>query len=284
MENGESDPTEVIVVAEAEADTAAADESISDRATVTARDEAAGDQLVSEDAVVAETEDTPADQTVSERVEDVALAAGMVAFRGADVFAARRQPDVRRAFLDVASIAVVAVALLTAFAFANWALASALTSVVSDWFAAIILAAIWAAVAVLVAAFFFRGEREVRSLRRVLAKDVSDTLPERLAALEEANQTLRDRLDQLAEAIGAAAQERIAAAILPVAGGMVEVGEDMVGATDEVIEAADEITDAIEEKVPGGVVVNRVVDFVLVPGKLGIRVARGALSFGQPPK
>jgi hypothetical protein len=61
---------------------------------------------------------------------------------------------------------------------------------------------------------------------------------------------------------------------------MVEVGEEMVDATDELIEKADEITDVIEEQVPGGIVVNRVVDFVLVPGRFGIRIARSVLKAG----
>jgi hypothetical protein len=52
-----------------------------------------------------------------------------------------------------------------------------------------------------------------------------------------------------------------------------------IAATDEVIGKADEITDAIEETVPGGIVINRVVDFVLVPGRC-IRIARSVLSAG----
>jgi hypothetical protein len=176
-----------------------------------------------------------------------------------------------------APLAIVATALVTAFAFGNWAAFSALATAVSDWFAALILAAIWLAVAVLLGAFLLRGDRS-RDWRRFLAKDVAETLPERQQALEEAEQTLRVRLDELADAIAGAAQERIAAAILPLAGGMVEVGEEMVDATDEVIEAADEITDVIEERVPGGVVVNRAVDFVLVPGRFGVRAARTVLK------
>ena len=53
---------------------------------------------------------------------------------------------------------------------------------------------------------------------------------------------------------------------------------EMVDATDEIIEKADEITDVIEERLPGGVVVNRVFDFVLVPGRFGVRIARSVLS------
>ncbi len=71
--------------------------------------------------------------------------------------------------------------------------------------------------------------------------------------------------------------------ILPIAGGVVEAGEGMVDATDDVIEAADEITDALQERLPGGVVVNRAFDLVLVPGKFGVRVARVVLKVGQDP-
>jgi hypothetical protein len=220
-----------------------------------------------------------ADGSVSERVEDVARAAAMVAVRGADVVAARRQPDVRQAVLDLGALAIVATAFVTAFAFGNWAAFSALTTAVSDWFAALILAAIWLAVAVLLGAFRLRGDRSVpRDWRRFLAKDAAETLPERQQALDEAEQTLRVRVDELADAIAGAAQERIAAAVLPLAGGMVEAGEEMVDATDEVIDAADEITDVIEERVPGGVVVNRAVDVVLVPGRFGVRAARTVLK------
>jgi type IV secretory pathway TrbD component len=252
MESADGDvATEVIVVTEVEAETAP-------------------------DAEVAE-----ADGSVSEGVEGVARAAGLVALRGADVIAARRQPDVRRAALDLGSLAIVVAAALTAFAFANWAAASALTTAVSDWLAALILMTIWIAVAVLLAAFLLRGDRSLLSYRkRFLAKDAVETLPARQDALEEAEQELRVQLDALAEAIGAAAQERISAAILPLAGGVVEVGEEMVDATDEVLEAADEITDAIEEKVPGGVVVNRAFDVVLVPGRFGIRAARTVFKLG----
>ena len=226
-------------------------------------------------------EATETDGSVSERVEGVARAAGLVALRGADVIAARRQPEVRRAALDLGSLAIVVTAAVTAFAFANWAAASALTTAVSDWFAALIMAAIWIAIAVLLGAFLLRGDRSLLSYRkRFLAKDAVETLPERQDALEEAEQELRVELDALADAIGAAAQERIAAAILPLAGGMVEVGEEMVDATDEVLEAADEITDAIEEKVPGGFVVNRAFDFALVPGRFGIRAARTVFKLG----
>jgi hypothetical protein len=232
-----------------------------------------------------EAEAAATDGSVSQHVEGVARAAGMVALRGADVIAARRQPDVRRTVIDLASLAIVLTAAITAFAFANWAAAAALTTAVSDWVAGLILAAIWIAVAVLLGAFLLRGDRSLLAYRkRFLAKEAAETLPQRQEALEEAEQELRVQLDALADAIGNAAQERIATAILPLAGGMVEVGEEMVDATDQVIEAADEITDAIEENVPGGFVVNRAFDFMLVPGRFGIRVARTVFKLSPTSK
>jgi hypothetical protein len=63
-------------------------------------------------------------------------------------------------------------------------------------------------------------------------------------------------------------------------GVMVRAGEGMVDATGDVIEAADEITDALEERLPGGIVVNRAFDIALVPGKFGVRVARSVLKVG----
>jgi hypothetical protein len=257
MESADGDPkTEVIVVTEVEAE-----------------------------AEPEPVEAAAADGSVSDRVEGVARAAGLVALRGADVIAARRQPDVRRTVIDLASLAIVLTAAITAFAFANWAVAAALTTVVSDWFAGLILAAIWIAIAVLLGAFLLRGDRSLLAYRkRFLAKETAETLPQRQEAFEEAEQELRVQVDALADAIANAAQERIAAAILPLAGGMVEVGEEMVDATDQVIDAADEITDAIEESVPGGFVVNRAVDFMLVPGRFGIKVARTVFKLSPTSK
>jgi hypothetical protein len=119
-----------------------------------------------------------------------------------------------------------------------------------------------------------------RNWRRVDAPASADNLQERQEAVDESGQRLREAIDQLGEAVAEAAEQKIAAAVLPLAGGMVEVGEEMVDATDEIIEKADEITDVIEERLPGGIVINRVVDFVLVPGRFGIRIARSVLSTG----
>jgi hypothetical protein len=137
-----------------------------------------------------------------------------------------------------------------------------------------VLAAAWLAVGLLGAAVLLRGER-------IPWRRLSGAGAGRAEALDDAEQTLRQSLDRLSEGIALAAEERIAAAILPLAGGIVDVGEDMVEATDEVLEAADEITDAVEDAVPGGVVVNRAVDVALAPGRFGVKVARSVLSIGR---
>lgn len=228
--------------------------------------------------VVILEEEEAASVPVSERAEQLARAAATLSLRGAELAAARRVPELRPVARDVAGVVVFAAAALTAFGFANWAAASALSTVLPDWGAALVLAAVWIAIGVSVAALLLRGGPLLRNWRRVVAPTSADNLQERQAAVDEAGQRLREAIDQFGEAIAQAAEEKIAAAVLPLAGGMVEVGEDMVEATDEVIEKVDEITDAIEETVPGGMVVNRVVDFVLVPGRFGIRIVRSVLS------
>jgi hypothetical protein len=223
-------------------------------------------------------------ESVSERVEDVARAAATVAIRGARVAADRNLTELRRAAVDLVAFAGVVVACLTAFAFGNWAAASALTTAVRGWVAAVILAAGWIVVAAVLVAVLLRGERALpQSWRRVSGRGPGDSVRSQ-QAFDDAERAFRTALDSLADVIADAAERKIAAAILPLAGGMVAVGEEMVDATDEVIEAADEITDVIEERLPGGVVVNRAVDFALVPGRFGIRVARTVLNFGQPPR
>lgn len=232
--------------------------------------------------VILEEEETAA-VPVSERAEQVARAAATLSLRGAELAAARRAPELRPIARDLTGVVVLAVAGITAFGFANWAVASALSTALPDWAAALVLAGVWIAIGVLVAALVLRGGPLSRNWRRVVVPSGADNLQERQEAVDQAGRTLREAIDEFGEAVAEAAEKKIAAAVLPLAGGMIEVGEDMVDATDEVIEKADEITDAIEERLPGGIVVNRVVDFVLVPGKFGIRIARSVLKAGPAP-
>jgi len=218
-------------------------------------------------------------RSVSDLVEQVGRDGAMLALREAQLIAAHHSRELRRKARDVAAGVVVLVALTVAFVFGNWAAADALSTALSGWRAPLVLAAAWLVVGSVALAFLLRG----RLVRGPVAPTVAaDLIRRREQAVEEAEETMHQTLDRLSGAIASAAEERIAAAILPLAGGMVETGEEMVDATDEVIEAADEITDVLEEQVPGGMVVNRAVDIALAPGRFGVRVARTALKLGQP--
>jgi hypothetical protein len=217
-------------------------------------------------------------ESVAELAEEVGRDAAALALRRAQLELSDQAPELQRGARALAAAAVCVLALLTAFVFGNWAAASALSSPLPGWRAPLVLAAAWLAAGAVLAAVWLRSEQvPVRGWLRT----AGETRAQRQAAVEEAEQELRQALDGFSDAIAQAAQERIAAAILPIAGGMVGVGEEMVGGTDEVIEAADEITDAIEEKVPGGVVVNRAFDFALAPGRFGVRVARTVFTLGR---
>lgn len=219
-------------------------------------------------------------ESVSELAEEVGRDAAALAFRRVQLELTEQARELRRTARALASAGLCLLAVLTAFVFGNWAAASALSSPLPGWRAPLVLAAVWLALGVVVAALWLRSEREaLRSWLR--AAGGGETVAQRRAAVEEAERALRQRLDRLSEAVAQAAQDRIAEAILPIAGGMVDVGEGMVEATDEVVEAADEITDVIEERVPGGVVVNRAFDFALAPGRFGVRVARTVFTLGR---
>ena len=64
-------------------------------------------------------------------------------------------------------------------------------------------------------------------------------------------------------------------AAVPIAGGM---ASGVVEMGDELIESADDIVESITQDLPGSGVVNQVWDFVLMPGRLGIRVATTVLK------
>lgn len=219
-------------------------------------------------------------ESVSELAEEVGRDAAALALRRAQRELSEQAPEVRRTVRGVAAAGICLLAVLTAFALVNWAAASALSSPLPGWRAPLVLAAAWLAVGAVVAAVWLRSERAVlRSWRSTAGAE--ETLARRRQAVDEAEAALRDSLDRLSDAVAHAAQDRIAAAMLPVAGGMVDVGEGMVEATGDVVEAADEITDVIEERVPGGVVVNRAFDFALAPGRFGVRVARTVFTLGR---
>ena len=159
----------------------------------------------------------------------------------------------------------VALAFLTAFALANAAAVRGLSEVLPDWLAPLVLAAAWVAVGVVLALYL---RARAKRLGAVTGKSAEE-------ARAEAEQAVRQTLERLAPALS----REIALAAVPMASGM---ASGVVDAGEELIEDADEIVDAITENMPGGGVVNQVWDFVLMPGRLGVRVATTVLKRDEP--
>ena len=76
-----------------------------------------------------------------------------------------------------------------------------------------------------------------------------------------------ESIDHLSGAIAGAATDHLAEAVVPLAGAAADVGE-------ELLEASEDVVEAIEEQLPGGRAVGQVIDIVLFPGRLGIRIAK----------
>jgi hypothetical protein len=207
------------------------------------------------------------EEPVSELVEQVGRDAGTLAVCELELRAARNMPAVRRWGRDLLLAVVAAVALLTAFALVNWAAVVALSKVASDWLAPLVLAAVWLALA---AALLLALRQRVRGLAWTL-DGAEEMVAGREHARDEAEAKLRDSIERLAEAIAAEAEVRVREAVVPAADGVVDMGEDLLNVTDE-------LTDSIEEAVPGGGLVNGAFDIVLLPGRLGVRIARAVIG------
>src|SRR5262249_5304870 len=144
---------------------------------------------------------------------------------------------------------------------ANSAAVRGLSTELPEWAAPLVLAAGWTVVGgVLALALLARA-------RRSRAWELEDAE----AARGEAEQAVRDALEELAPVI----TREIALAAIPAAGDM---AEGVLDAGEEMIESVDGIVDAITDEIPGGGVVNQIWDIALMPGRLGIRVATTVLK------
>jgi small-conductance mechanosensitive channel len=216
------------------------------------------------DMSLPEEEGQEREQSVTDMLEQLGHRLSALVFYETRLAAARHRPEVRRAARDVAAALAAGLAFLTAFALANAAAVRALSTELSPWLASLVLAAAWAVLGVLLALF-------VRArARRIRAWDAAEA--ERARA--EAEQAVRETLEQLSPALS----KEIALAAVPAAGDM---AGGVVDAGEELIESADEIVETLTENVPGGSVVNQMWDVVLVPGRLGIRVATTVLRRGD---
>ncbi len=216
-----------------------------------------------ESAAAPRTEDE-SEQSITALLEQLGRELSALAFYETRLTASRHKTQVRRAARDVAVALVVALAFLTAFALANAAAVRGLSEVLPDWLAPLVLAAAWVAVGVVLALYL-----------RARAKRLGGSGKSAEEARAEAEQAVRKTLERLAPALS----KEIALAAVPMASGM---ASGVVDASEELIEDADEIVDAITENMPGGGVVNQVWDFVLMPGRLGVRVATTVLKRDEP--
>ena len=210
------------------------------------------------------TEESEAEESATDLLGQLARHLSALAFYEARLAASRRKAELRRAARDIAAVVGVALAFLTAFVFANAAAVRALSTVLSDWAAALALAAAWTAVGTLLA-LFLRARA-----KRLTGEKVKDTE----AARAEAEEAVRETLERLAPALA----KEIALAAVPMATGM---ASGVVDAGEEIVESADETIEAIVEDVPGGGVISQVWDVVLMPGRFGLRVATTVLKRGE---
>jgi Putative Actinobacterial Holin-X, holin superfamily III len=200
-------------------------------------------------------EDDEGDDTVAELLDELRREVGALAVLQARSAALRHREELRRAASGLVLVLALVVAGLTAFALANVAILLAFSTWLAPWLAAVVLTVAWCVVGGGLA-LVLRGRVKQAT---TWSADVAE---EARASGEEVRETL--------ERLTVAVTREIALAAVPVAG---DVAEGLVDAGDELIESADDAIETLMEDIPGGGVVNQMWDIVLMPGRLGIRVA-----------
>jgi hypothetical protein len=203
------------------------------------------------------------EQSLTELLEQLGRELSVLLYYESRLAALQHRPEIRRAARNLGGLGLVVLALLTAFALANVAAVLVLSGPVPDWLAPLLLAAAWVVVAALVALLL-----RARLARHALAAQEVE------AARAEAGQAVRGTLEQIAPVLS----KEVALAAVPMAGDMADGAVEVAA---ELIESADDVVDAITNDVPGGNVVNQMWDVVLMPGRLGIRVATTVLRRGD---
>lgn len=216
------------------------------------------------------------EESVSELVERLGRDASRLIFYETALAGSQRVPELRRTVRDLAMVVGVFLAFASAFLLANWAAVSGLSSVLSDWLAALVLAAAWLALGALLFAALLVRLGHVSGLKwwRMVDADRDAAATPLQVSRDEAEEAVRDTLDRLSGAIAREAAGQIASAVTPFAGAAADVGG-------ELLETSEEIVEVIEEQLPGGGNVRQVIDFVLLPGRFGLRIATTALGRDQ---
>ena len=213
------------------------------------------------------------DESISELVEQLGRETSRLALHEAALSASRRVPELRRAALGIAAAVVVVLAFAAAFGLANWAAVSGLSSVIPTWLAALLLAVVWLGVGTVLLATLLVRAAHASGIEwwRMAGADRDRAVNTLQASRDEAAQAVRDTIERLIGAIARAAAGQLADAVEPLAGAAADMG-------DELLEASEDVVEAIEEELPGGGAVGQVIDVVLYPGRLGLRVATTVLK------
>jgi len=250
------------------------DEPPADEAVAVAEDAPPEDKAEEAEAAEAEegeeaggAEDPEPD--TSELLEKVGRNASSLVLREVQLTTSHHIPELARAARDITAVVAVVVSFATAFALANWAIVEALFPSLPGWRAPLVLAAIWVGVGVLVAFLLLIRTGRLTGWHwwKDLTSDPDEAVRSREQARDDAEAALRESLKEFAAAVARDAGVLVTAAIVPIGGNAAEAGE-------KVIDAVDDMTDAIEDKVPGGGVINKVATLALKPG----RYALGALK------
>jgi len=209
------------------------------------------------------------ESSLGDVLEQLGRDTSRLALHEAALSASRHAPQLRQVALGAGAVAALVLAFLAAFALVNWAAVDGLSAVMPTWLAALVLAAVWLVVGIVLAAILrarlLRGSAGVWI--RVLGDDRAEAVAHLEASRDEAERSVRTTLSGLDNAVAAAAAEQMKDALVPFASGMGE----------ELLEASEDLVDAIEDNVPGGTAVGQIVDIVLFPGRLGLRVATTVL-------
>ena len=115
----------------------------------------------------------------------------------AELAMAERMPEIRRTATEAAVLAAGVSALLFALAGGSWAAGLGLASVVPAWSSALIVAGVW----LVVAAVLLLHERTRRLVSCLSDESQAQALTSRRAERNEAERTLRDTAEALAEAL-----------------------------------------------------------------------------------
>ena len=159
-----------------------------------------------------------------------------------ELAAAERAPEIREVVVDTAAAGAAAAAALLAFAAVSWAAVLGLSHAMASWGAALVVAAVWALVALLL----LRMGRVTRLRGRLAADGQSQTIAAARLARADAEQAIKVAAAQLGRAV------------------VRETAEHEMGA---VVEAEQRIADTVERDVEA--ILRDLVSALSMPDKAG---------------